>query len=112
MIEGEADTGFSIRRIYYLFDVPGGMERGAHAHRNLQQCMVVPCGGVTVNLDNGGRREQIRLGGADKGLLIGPYVWRELSDFAEGTIVIVAASEHYEESDYLRKYDEFLRIVR
>lgn len=99
---------FEIRRVYYLYDVPAGRERGAHGHRNLQQLMVAVAGSVEVECDDGRRRRSFRLESPDVGLYVSPMIWRNLSGFRPGTVCMVLASEPYDEDDYFRNYDDFL----
>jgi len=106
--EGEQDIPFSIRRVYYLYDVPQGGARGGHAHRNLHQVLVAVTGGFDVVLDDGAVRRRLRLQDPRTALHILPGVWREMDRFTENAVCVVLASELYEASDYLRDYQEFL----
>jgi hypothetical protein len=99
---------FEIRRVYYLYDVPAGQERGAHGHRKLQQLMVAVAGAVDVECDDGRERRTFRLTSPDVGLYVTPMIWRNLTSFQPGTICLVVASEPYDEADYFRNYDDFL----
>jgi hypothetical protein len=99
---------FSIRRVYYLFDIPAGADRGGHAHRELQQILVAAAGSFDVLLDDGTDRRTITLNRPDHGLRIVPGIWRELENFSAGSICLVIASHPYDESDYLREHSEFL----
>ncbi len=103
---------FEIARIYYLYDVPGGLSRGAHAHRELQQLIIALSGSFTVRLDDGFRRTEYILSVPFQGLYICPYVWRELHYFSSGAVCLSLASEEYDEHDYIREYDTFLEEVR
>ena len=107
-IEGGVDVPFDIKRIYYLYDVPGGESRGAHAHKELQQLIVAASGSFTVTLDDGKNKKSFNLNRSYYGLLIVPGIWRDLDDFSSGAVLLCLASEHYEAEDYLRDYDEFL----
>jgi len=102
------DIPFSIKRVYYLYDVPGGEERGAHAHKELQQLLVAAGGSFTVTLNDGTKKRSISLNRPYQGLLIVPGIWRELIDFSSGSICLVLASTNYNENDYIRDYNEFL----
>lgn len=100
---------FEISRVYYLFDVPRGKERGAHGHRDLQQLMIAASGSFSVTLDDGKERKTFRLSRPDQGLYISRMIWRDLTDFSDDAVCLVLASERYSEDDYFRSYDEFYR---
>lgn len=108
VIEGGVDIPFEIRRIYYLYMVPEAA-RGAHAHKQLHQLMVATSGSLHVTLDDGTNKKTFVLDKPWKGLLVAPGLWRDLDDFAGGTVCMVLASEKYEAEDYIRDYTEFLR---
>lgn len=108
VIEGGVDIPFEIRRIYYLYMVPEAA-RGAHAHKQLHQLMVATSGSLHVTLDDGTNKKTFVLDKPWKGLLVAPGLWRDLDDFAGGTVCMVLASEKYEAGDYIRDYTEFLR---
>ena len=99
---------FSIKRVYYLFDVPTDAYRGGHAHKNLQQCIVALSGSFEVILDDGSTKKRVMLNKPNKGLLIPTGIWRELENFSSGAVCLVLASEEFEEADYIRDYDVFL----
>ena len=104
----EKDTiPFSIKRVYYLYDVPSDSYRGGHAHKNLIQFMIPLSGSFEVLLDDGINKKKIMLNKPNKGLLIPQGIWREMDNFSSGAICMVLASENYEESDYYRDYSEF-----
>jgi dTDP-4-dehydrorhamnose 3,5-epimerase-like enzyme len=103
---------FDIRRVYYLYDVPGGSERGGHAHRNLHQFMIAISGSFDVLLDDGKEKKRIRLDRPYYGLYICPMIWRELDNFSSGSVCMVVASEFYDESDYFRNYSDFLTEIK
>ena len=108
-IEGDSHVPFSIRRVYYLYDVPGGAERGGHAHKGLHQLIVAMSGSFDVVLDDGTRRERFHLNRSYFGLYVCPMIWRELDNFSSGSVCMVLASNLYDEADYYRDYQEFLQ---
>ena len=97
-----------VKRVYYLYDVPGGEERGAHAHRDLSQLIVAASGSFTVTLDDGKCKRSFFLNRPYQGLYVKPGLWRDLGDFSSGAVCMVLASEVYMKEDYIRDYDEFL----
>jgi dTDP-4-dehydrorhamnose 3,5-epimerase-like enzyme len=109
MIEGEQHVPFDIKRVYYLYDVPGGESRGGHAHRDLQQFIIAASGSFDVVVDDGVHRERFFLNRSYYGLYVPRLVWRELDNFSSGSVCLVLASEHYDEADYYRDYGEFVR---
>jgi hypothetical protein len=111
-VESERHIDFPIRRVYYLYDVPGGAERGGHAHKALRQVIIAIAGAFDVALDDGAERKTVSLNRSYAGLIIRPYIWREVNNFSSGAVCLVLASEYYEESDYLRDYDAFLEARR
>ncbi len=108
---GQSPIPFDIRRVYYLYDVPGGEARGGHAHRKLQQLIIAANGSFDVVLDDGFQRKTVTLNKSYEGLLVSTMVWRELVNFSSGSVCLVLASEHYDESDYYRNYDDFRGVV-
>lgn len=110
--EGDRHVPFEIRRVYYLYDVPAGAERGGHAHRRLHQVLVAVSGSFRVRLDDGTERRTVLLNRPYTGLHIVPGIWRELEDFSSGSVCLVLASERYDEADYWRDYHAFLDAVR
>ena len=101
---------FDVKRIYYLYDVPGGLSRGGHAHIELQQLVVALSGSFDITLDDGNAKRTFQLSRPNMGLLIPSGLWRELNNFSSGSICMVLASEIYEEKDYLRTYSDFINF--
>lgn len=99
---------FNVKRVYYLYDVPGGESRGAHAHKELYQLIIAASGSFNVTLDDGNIRRTFTLNRPYQGLLVVPGIWRTLDDFSSGSVCMVLASEIYDKNDYIRDYDEFL----
>ncbi len=111
-IEGGTDIPFDIKRVYYLYDVPGGESRGAHAHKELQQLIIAANGSFTITLDDGTNKKSYTLNRSYYGLLIVPGIWRDLGDFSSGAVLLCLASERYAASDYIRDYQEFLNYKK
>ena len=111
VIEGGIDIPFDIKRVYYLYMVPEAA-RGAHAHKELQQLMIATSGSVHVTLDDGTEKQTFVLDKPWKGLLVVPGMWRDLDNFAGGTVCMVFASEKYVAEDYIRDYNEFLEYKK
>ncbi len=111
-IEGGQHVAFDIRRVYYLYDVPGGAERGGHAHRELQQLIIAMSGSFDVILDDGNVRQRFHLNRSYVGLFVPEMIWREIDNFSSGSVCMVLASEHFSEADYYRDYPEFQAAVR
>jgi len=111
-INAGIDIAFDIKRVYYLYDVPGGAERGGHAHKQLRQLIVSVMGAFDVIVDDGTKRKTIHLDRAYRGLYIPTMIWRELDNFSSGAICLVLASLPYDENDYYRNYDEFLSATK
>lgn len=107
-IESDKHIPFDIRRVYYLYDVPAGSERGGHAHKELEQLLIPLSGSFDVILDDGERQKKIHLNRPYQGLYICPYIWRQLNNFSSGSVCAVLASKPYDENDYLRHYQDFL----
>lgn len=110
-IESNKHVPFDIKRVYYLYDVPGGETRGGHAHKNLQQFIVAMNGSFDVVLDDGKEKKRYHLNRAYYGLYLSSMIWRELDNFSSGSVCMVLASTLYDESDYIRDYNEFIQIV-
>ncbi|MFZ4400963.1 MAG: sugar 3,4-ketoisomerase [Bacteroidales bacterium] len=108
IVEGQKNIPFDIKRIYYLYDIPGGEDRGAHAHKELRQLMVAASGSFNVLLDDGMNKKVVTLNRPDYGLLIVPGIWRELMEFSSGAVCLVLASEAYNENDYIREFNNYL----
>ena len=107
IIEGNKSIPFEIRRIYYLYDIPGGQDRGGHAHKELRQLIIAASGSFNVQLDDGFNKKIVTLNRPDYGLLIVPSIWRDLMEFSSGAICLVLASEIYDDLDYIRDYSCF-----
>lgn len=103
---------FDISRVYYLYDVPGGAERGGHAHKNLQQLIVAMSGSFDVVLTDGIEKKRIHLNRSYVGLYVPTMLWRELDNFSSGAVCMVLASNLYDEDDYYREYDEYIAAVK
>lgn len=112
VVENGKEVPFNVKRIYYLYDVPGGADRGGHAHKELYQLIVAASGAFTVVLDDGTEKKVFTLNRPYKGLLVKPGIWRTLTDFSSGSICMVLASEKYDEKDYIRSYDEFVEYKK
>ena len=110
-IEGGQHVPFDIRRVYYLYDVPGGSERGSHAHKKLHQFIVAMAGSFDVVLDDGKEKKHFHLNRSYSGLYVCPMMWRDLVNFSSGSVCMVLASEHYDAGDYIRSYEEFLTVI-
>lgn len=110
-LEAGVHVPFEIRRVYYLYDVPGGAERGGHAHKNLQQLIIAMSGSFDILLDDGKAKKRVHLARSYYGLYMPTMIWRELDNFSSGSVCLVLASELYSESDYFRDYSEFRSTV-
>jgi hypothetical protein len=110
-IEGSQHIPFDIKRVYYLYDVPGGSDRGSHAHKNLHQFIVAMSGSFDVVLDDGKEKKRFHLNRPSYGLYLCPMMWRELDNFSSGAVCLVLASEHFSEADYIRDYQQFLTKI-
>jgi hypothetical protein len=111
-VEGGNHIPFDIKRVYYLYDVPGGSDRGSHAHKNLHQFVVAMSGSFDIVLDDGDRQRRFHLNRSYYGLYICPMMWRTLDNFSSGGVCMVLASAPYSADDYIRDHDEFLARVR
>lgn len=110
-IESGQHIPFDIKRVYYLYDVPGGSDRGSHAHKNLHQFIVAMSGSFDVMLDDGKKKKLFHLNRSYNGLYVCPMMWRFLDNFSSGAVCMVLASSHYEEDDYIRDYSDFLAMT-
>jgi len=108
VVENGVTLPFDVKRVYYLYDVPGGEGRGAHAHKDLEQLIVAASGSFTVTLDDGKSKRSFFLNRPYQGLYVKPGLWRDLEDFSSGAVAMVLASEVYKKDDYIRVYNEFL----
>ena len=109
VVENGKEVPFDVKRIYYLYDVPGGADRGGHAHKELYQLIVAASGAFTVELDDGTNKKTFTLNRPYQGLFVKPGIWRTLTDFSSGSICMVLASEKYDEKDYIREYENFIK---
>lgn len=112
VLENQENIPFDVKRIYYLYDVPMGSERGGHAHYELQQYIIAASGSFTFVLDDGRKKKEIFLNHPNKALHIVPGIWREMKDFSSGSICLVLASHIYNEADYIRNYNDFLNYIK
>ena len=111
-LEAGRDIPFEIKRIYYIYDVAPGARRGFHAHKKLEQYLICIHGSCRILLDDGETQESVLLDDPGTGLYVGPGTWREMYDFSEGAVLMVLASEYYDEGDYIRNYEKFLEYLR
>ncbi len=111
-VEAGNHVPFDIKRVYYLYDVPGGSDRGSHAHKNLHQFVVAMSGSFDIVLNDGDRQRRFHLNRSYFGLYICPMTWRALDNFSSGSVCMVLASAHYDVDDYIRDYDEFIALAR
>jgi hypothetical protein len=107
IVEGYKNIPFDVKRIYYLYDIPGGEDRGGHAHKELQQLIVAASGSFNVLLDDGQNKKIVTLNRPDYGVMVVPGIWRELFEFSSGAICLVLASHKYDKEDYIHDYDLF-----
>ncbi|WCJ59695.1 FdtA/QdtA family cupin domain-containing protein [Fontisphaera persica] len=110
-IEGQRHVPFEIRRVFYLYDVPGGAERGGHAHRELEQLIIAMSGSFDVILDDGRENKRFHLNRSYYGLYLCPMIWGELDNFSSGSVCLVLASNYYDPDDYYRDYQEYLAAL-
>jgi hypothetical protein len=112
VIENNKTIPFDVKRVYYLYDVPGGESRGGHAHKELQQLIVAASGSFNITLNDGVVKRTFHLNHPYQGLLVVPGIWRELDDFSSGSVCLVLASHLFETSDYIRDYEEFIKYKK
>lgn len=108
-IESDSQIPFGIQRVYYVYDVPGGSERGGHAHKELHQLIIAMSGSFDITLDDGKNKKTFHLARSYYGLYVCPMIWREIDNFSSGSVLMVLASNKYTEDDYYRNYDDFMR---
>ena len=111
-VEGNKHIPFDIKRIYYLYDIPTNIERGAHGHKELEQIVIPISGSFDFTLDDGYKRKTFSLKEPSQGLYVPSMMWRELTDFSSGSVCLILASDVYKEEDYYRNYEEFLDAVK
>lgn len=111
-VESGGPIPFEMRRVYYLYDVPEGSERGVHAHKNLHQLVIAMSGSFDIWLNDGKNERQYHLNRSHYGLYICPMIWRRLENFSSGSVCMVLASERYDADDYIHEYSEFLKLAR
>ena len=111
-IEGQQHVPFSIQRVYYLYDVPGGAERGGHAHKDLQQLIIAASGSFDITLDDGRKKHTWHMNRPYIGLYVPTMIWREITNFSSGSVLMVLASNRYDEADYYRNYTDFLAALK
>ena len=111
-LEQMANIPFEIKRVYYMFDTVSGVRRVFHAHKCLKQMLICVHGSCKILLDDGSEKQEVLLDKPNKGLIIESNIWREMFDFSEDAVLMVVASELYDESDYIRNYDDFIAYIR
>jgi hypothetical protein len=108
-VENSSQIPFEMQRVYYVYDVPGGAERGGHAHKGLHQFIVAMSGSFDITLDDGKNKRKFHLARSYYGLYVCPMIWREIDNFSSGSVLMCLASNKYSEDDYYRQYDDFMR---
>ncbi|AKR42912.1 FdtA/QdtA family cupin domain-containing protein [Methylophilus sp. TWE2] len=108
-VESNNHIPFDINRVYYVYDVPGGAERGGHAHKELHQLIIAMSGSFDITLDDGKNKKKFHLARSYYGLYVCPMIWREIDNFSSNSVLMVLASNKYYEEDYYRDYDDFMR---
>lgn len=109
VVEGDKNNLFEIKRVYYLYDVPSNASRAGHSHKSLRQIYIAISGSLDISLDDGKDRRTITLNKPNQGLFLAPGVWRDINNFSSNSCLLVLASDHYNESDYIRSYDDFVK---
>ncbi|MCC3584929.1 MULTISPECIES: FdtA/QdtA family cupin domain-containing protein [unclassified Microcoleus] len=110
-VEANRHIPFDIKRVYYLYDVPGGSERAGHGHKQLQQLFIAMSGSFDILLDDGHEKKKYHMNRSYNGLYVCPMIWRDLDNFSSGAVCMVLASDYYDESDYYREYQDFIEAV-
>jgi hypothetical protein len=110
IVEGQANVPFDVKRVFYLYDIPGGEDRGGHAHKTLKQLIVAASGSFNILLDDGINKKVVSLNRPDYGLLLVPGIWGKQMEFSSGAVCLVLASDLYDEQDYIRSYEDYLRF--
>lgn len=108
-VESNNHIPFSIERVYYVYDVPGGSDRGGHAHKELHQLIIAMSGSFDITLDDGKNKKKFHLARSYYGLYVCPMIWREIDNFSSNSVLMVLASNKYSEEDYYRDYEDFMR---
>jgi hypothetical protein len=108
-VESNNHIPFAIERVYYVYDVPGGSDRGGHAHKGLHQLIIAMSGSFDITLDDGKEKKTFHLARSYYGLYVCPMIWREMDNFSSGSVLMVLASNKYSEDDYYRNYDDFMK---
>lgn len=111
-LEENINIPFTIKRVYYMYDTKPGVHRGFHAHKSLKQILFCPIGSCVIMLDSGTEKQYIRLDKPTEGLLVEANIWHEMYDFSSDAVLMVLASDYYDESDYIRDYDMFLEYIK
>lgn len=111
-LEEKKNIPFEVKRVYFMYGTKEGVHRGLHAHKTLNQVLFCPCGACTILLDDGKERKSVRLDKPTEGLVIEANIWREMYDFTPDAVLTVLASDYYNESDYIRDYNEFLQYIK
>lgn len=111
-VESNRHISFAIQRVYYLYDVPGGAERGGHAHKALHQLIIAMSGSFDIHLDDGHSKKTVHMNRSYQGLYVCPMIWREIDNFSSGAVCMVLASDYYDEQDYYRDYSAFINDAK
>ncbi len=112
VVENNKEIPFEVKRVYYLYDIPGGESRGSHAHKELSQLIIAASGSFTVTLDDGEVKRSFVLNRPYQGLYVVPGIWRTLDDFSSGSVCMVLASHGYDNNDYIRNYQDFIEYKK